>query len=313
MTKISLVICTYDRQDVIEQCLEAASNQSLARREYEIVVVDNGSTDNTPSIVRGFGEGAGEDRVRCILEPARGVSHARNAGARAAASPIIAFIDDDAIADRDLLKQLVETFAEHPNAGCVGGRIDLGLPAKLPRWYSAEFAGHFSALDLGCDAARRVSEHWHFPFGANVAYRQDVLRRAGFFSTALGRQGRDCGGGEELDLEIRIAQLGYEIYYNPFARVKHLIPSYRLRWRYISGSSIVSGRNWAYYEVELLKAGASIRWNALLLARAVGRMLTFSWPRFCFSLSSALFYWAKILRKLRYRWRPAENPSRESS
>lgn len=293
LPRISLVICTYNREDILPRCLVAADSQSLAKEDYEIIVVDNASSDHTRDIVQRY------PGVRYLYCGTRGLSSARNTGLTAARSDLVAFIDDDAIAGRELLRELLNTFEANPDAGCVGGRIELILPPKLPAWYSKEFAGYYSAFDLGGGQPRRVSEMWEYPFGANVAYRKHAILEAGYFSEKLGRVGRNQSGGEELDLECRIAALDYGIYYNPRARVEHVIMPQRLRWSHIANSARAAGRNWAYYEVELWKKPAPMRGDVRLFVGALARLG--HRDGFHLAYSQSLFYAAKISRKLRYR------------
>ncbi len=269
----------------------AATRQSLSPEEYEVIVVDNGSSDHTSAIVLPW------PGVRYLYCGSRGLSSARNTGTHAARSEIVAFIDDDAIADANLLREILSVFDGNSEAGCVGGRIELELPAKLPRWFRQEFAGYYSAFDPGA-ATKQVTEMQDYPFGANIAFRKEAIERAGYFSEKLGRVGRDQAGGEELDLECRIANLGYKIYCAPLARVQHVIMPDRLRWSHIANSAKAAGRNWAYYEVELWKRPVELSGDCKLLAGAITRLAD---PRgFYIAYSQVLFYRAKILRKLRY-------------
>jgi glycosyltransferase involved in cell wall biosynthesis len=294
LPRISLVICTFNRADILPRCLVAAISQSIAPEDYEVIVVDNASSDHTRAIALRF---AG---VRYLYCGTRGLSAARNTGAAAARGEVVAYIDDDAIADRDLLKQILGVFEAHPDAGCAGGRIALSMPPKLPRWFRQEFAGYYSEFNPGGAETRKITEMWEYPYGANIAFRRDALEKAGYFSEKMGRVGRDQSGGEELDLECRLAQLGYAIYYNPHALVEHVIMPQRLTWSHIANTARAAGRNWAYYEVELWKKPVEIAGDCRMFVGALARMPD---PRgFFVAYSQALFYRAKILRKLRYRF-----------
>ena len=281
---ISLIICTYNRADILPRCLEAARAQTLDASEYEIIVVDNASADNTRAIVEQWPE------IRYLYCRHRGLSEARNTGAHAARAPIVTYIDDDAIAEPDLLEKILATFSAHPDAGCVGGRIDIHLPPELPTWYSKHFAGYYSEFNPGYDDVQRVGEMWEYPFGANVSYRREALERIGFFNLTP--------GGEELDAEYRIAQAGYGIYYTPHARVEHIIKPDRLKWSHIANSARAAGRNWAYYELELMHQKWSVRGDVRMFIGTVARMI--NRENFHVAHSQNIFYRAKILRKLHY-------------
>jgi len=290
--RISLIVCTYNGAGLLPRCLVAARTQTLPAADREIIVVDNGSSDHTHAIVRQWPD------VRYLYSPLPGLSQARNVGAYAARSPIVAFIDDDAIAAPDLLEQLLAAFDARPDAGCVGGRIEARLPPNPPAWYSPHFAGHYSEFDPGHRDLTRLQQLAEFPFGANVAYRREALERARYFNETLGRVGKGNAGGEELDLECRLAQLGYGIYYQPRARVDHIIMPERLRWPHIANTAKAAGRNWAYYEIELLRSGWRVAGDLRMLAGALWR--TARRQNTYVAYSQSIFYRAKILRKLRY-------------
>lgn len=311
MPRISIVLCTYNRADILPRCLLAATNQSLLPSEYDVVVVDNASTDHTRAIVERISV-ASAATVRYLYHPVKGLSNARNAGARAALAPVITYIDDDAIAHPLLLDEIVRTFDAHPDAGAVGGRIDLSLPNSLPKWYCCFFDGYYSKFDLGLPLTTKVTEVWQYPYGANISFRRAVLDEIGYFNTAMGRIGRDSSGGEELDACCRLARLGYGIWYNPAAVVQHIILPSRLHWSHISNTARAAGRNWAYYELELLKHKWTIRPEVAEYLATLKPMILAAARRsaqqFRMSYSQHIFYRSKILRKLRYLMQGA--PSR---
>jgi glycosyltransferase involved in cell wall biosynthesis len=295
MLRTSLIVCTFNRAGLLAGCLSSARNQTLAASEYEVIVVDNASADHTRQVVER------QPGVRYLMCPQRGLSAARNTGAHAARAPVLTYIDDDARAHPRLLEQLLATFDAHPNAGCVGGKIELRLPPRLPGWYSKHFGGYYSEFDPAGAGVRRITDLSEYLFGANLSFRAEALERTGYFKETLGRVGGDQSGGEELDAQFRVARLGLEIYYNPDAIVEHVILPERLRRRHILNTARAAGRNWAYYERELLRERWSIRGDL--------RMWLGAWARVCndenrpFARSQTVFYRAKILRKLRYLMR----------
>ena len=308
-TRLSLVICTYNRADILPRCLNAACRQTMAASGYEIIVVDNASTDHTGQLVRQIAAQAAVP-VKYVYHPEKGVSHARNAGAKAALAPIVTYIDDDAIAAPDMVWQIVRTFEEYPRAGCVGGRIDICLPDRLPGWYSSFFDGYYSQFDLGAKNTFRVSELWQYPFGANISFRAEALQQIGYFNTALGRMGKDFAGGEEIDAAIRLSRAGFEIFYNPAVAVKHIILPTRIRWQHIAKSAVAAGRNWAYYEMELLEGKRTLTPDVLALLATIKEMATGVWKSpvtaVPIAYSKHLFIRSKLKRKLQYRLRGIE-------
>jgi glycosyltransferase involved in cell wall biosynthesis len=308
MLRVSFIICTFNRADILPRCLNAACRQTLPASDYEVIVVDNASNDHTRAIVERVAACTPKPVVRYLHEIARGLSYARNAGARAARAPIVTYIDDDAIAAPGLLSEIVSAFSP-PDAGAVGGRIDLKLPEELPRWYSAFFDGYYSKLDLGFTETTKVTEVWQYPYGANMSFSRAALEQIGFFNTAMGRIGRDSSGGEDIDAICRVARLGYAIYHNPNAMVEHIIMPSRIHWRHIASTARAAGRNWAYYEMELLGSRGRLWPDVLALASTCKNMsraaLARSLKRWCIPYSQFLFCRSKLARKIKYRLLPA--------
>ncbi len=115
---ISVVVITRNRAEWLKDALDSLARQS--RRPDEVVVVDNASEDHTGDIVRTFGD---KLNVKYVYEAVRGIPRARNAGVRNATGDIIAFMDDDCVADQDWLKYIEVPFVKDPNVGVVGGRV----------------------------------------------------------------------------------------------------------------------------------------------------------------------------------------------
>ena len=220
---ISVVICTRDRPEQIRQCLTRLARQRYPR--YEVVVVDNAPTsDALRKVVEGqAGEGA---EFRYCVEPRPGLSWARNAGIAAAASDIIAFLDDDEEPDEFWLVGVAEGFARSGRIGCVSGIV---LPARLDNAVEnlfEEIGGHSKGRGFVRETFSKSgpqSPLWPLPpfgVGANMAFRREALDRIGGFDVALGA-GTPTGGGEDT-LAITLVMLcGYEVAYEPVALMWH--------------------------------------------------------------------------------------------
>ena len=115
---ISVVVITRNRAEWLKDALNSLIRQS--RQPEEVVVVDNASEDHTGDVVRAFGD---KLNIKYVYEAVRGIPRARNAGVRNAAGDIIAFMDDDCVADRDWLKYIEVPFVKDPNVGVVGGEV----------------------------------------------------------------------------------------------------------------------------------------------------------------------------------------------
>lgn len=224
--RASVVIPTRSRADRLDALLASLETQTVTPDEFEVIVVDNGSTDHTIDVVAA--RNCGNHRVRLVSEPVRGVSRARNAGIAAAAAPIVAFLDDDVIADPGWLEALLGAYDRWPEAGVVCGSADLVFETTPPAWFGAQVAEWYSVMDFGSDP-RLLDEPTEVPWALNLSARASVVRAVGGFPVHLGRNGDALRGGEEGPLVAGVRAAGAAVAYEPRARVHHVVSSERLR------------------------------------------------------------------------------------
>jgi len=223
--KVSILICTYNRSELLKKSISSVLTQDFPSNQYEIVVVDNNSNDETHNIVNEL-SAASEVDVKYVFEKRQGLSYARNLGIEHASGQIIAFIDDDALPDKDWLKEIFRTFEDaNPMPGCVGGKVLPVWELVRPGWLPDSLLTYFSIVDLG-ESPRWLKDN-EFIFGTNMAFSRRSLEKAAFFTTRLGRNGRTLISGEETLLFHKLRTIGENIYYQPKAVVKHLIPDKR--------------------------------------------------------------------------------------
>jgi glycosyltransferase involved in cell wall biosynthesis len=219
--EISVVICTYNRPDRLQACL-----QHLRRQQYpafEVIVVDNCPRTDA---VREHVAALSDPRFRYVVEPRIGLSRARNRGVSVAAGDVVAFLDDDEEPDVFWLAALARGFARGSDVGCVTGLI---LPARLDTAAQVlfeELGGH--SKERGFKPAvfsRRGPQSPLYPrppFGAggNMAFRREALLRIGGFDTALGA-GTPAHGAEDTLALTLVMLAGHKIAYEPSAFVRH--------------------------------------------------------------------------------------------
>jgi CelD/BcsL family acetyltransferase involved in cellulose biosynthesis/glycosyltransferase involved in cell wall biosynthesis len=237
----SVVVPTYNRGRLLGATLESLLIQD-ADFPYEVIVVDNNSSDETSSVIQDFVEKTG-GKVRYIFERAQGSSAARNAGIEASRGDILAFVDDDIIADRGWLSALAEAFGGCPDAWCVGGKVTLRLPRELPGWFDPApgiMTTYLSLQDLG-PATLRL-EYPQGLISANLAISRVALSRVGLFDAALGRFGLKLLCGEDVELCLRVHKAGGGVYYCGRAEVAHLVPRARVTKRFLRERAYWEGR-----------------------------------------------------------------------
>src|ERR1039458_7067822 len=185
--KIAVILCTYNRCQLLVGALDSIAASVLPESlEWEVLVVDNNSSDQTREVVEGFSRRY-PGRFRYVFECQQGLSCARNAGIRESQSEILAFTDDDVIVEPDWLWTLTSVLQAGEWTGA-GGRIVAVWPGPLPSWLSTadpDTLGPYGEFNLGTESGplRRP------PYGANMAFRREVFEKYGDFRTDLGRSG----------------------------------------------------------------------------------------------------------------------------
>jgi glycosyltransferase involved in cell wall biosynthesis len=230
--QISVVICTYNRAGYIQEAMESLYTQTLARDQYEVIIVNNNSSDNTELICQLFISSHNDASFLYMNEPEQGASYARNTGAKHARSPLLCFMDDDAVADPDYLERIVRFFDTHPDAGGLGGRIiPRYIPAE-PAWmshYVSSLVGHFHYSE-----EPTVFKPGKYPLESNMIIRKADFDAINGFNTALpGVKGTLRIGGEGKDFFFRLQALGHQVYYDPAIRVQHVVETAKLTREYM--------------------------------------------------------------------------------
>jgi glycosyltransferase involved in cell wall biosynthesis len=227
---VSAVICTHNRAPYLRRALASLIGQTLEANRYEIVIVDNASTDATRDLVTR--EHAGVDRLRYVFEPQLGVSRARNAGWRAARAPLVAYLDDDAIAAPDWLARAVSDFANlAPRPGCLGGPVIPIWEAPRPAWLPDALLPYLTVLEL--DQGPGPMPRGKFLYGTNSVFPREQLAEIGGYPAGLGPIGSWHRSGEDTFVQKQLRARGLPLWYDPALRVQHHVPAERLRRRWV--------------------------------------------------------------------------------
>jgi glycosyltransferase involved in cell wall biosynthesis len=239
--EISVVIATHNRSELLASALQTLAEQTLARDLFEIVVVDNGSTDETFGKVSDFALAQPKLNVKIVSEPRLGLGLARNTGTEQAAGRLIAFLDDDAEAEAHWLERALRYFAEiEPPPIAVGGPIEPFYLAPKPDWFKDEYE-----IRSWGDEPRFLNDGESFS-GSNMIFEKVALQAHGGFSTALGMTGKRLSVGEETVLfdEIWRRNPRALLYYSPDLVVQHAVPAYKMTVSYCLKRSLVEGQVW---------------------------------------------------------------------
>jgi glycosyltransferase involved in cell wall biosynthesis len=244
-TAFSVVICTRNRQRLIERCIRSVFAQEYPKSCLELIVVDNGSTDETPAAIARCLSGA-PVAISSFVEPRPGVSASRNAGARRARFEHVAFLDDDAAADPGWLAANDAVIREH-HPPVVGGRVEPVIESGVtpPSWWAERDIRGLFGLDhqTALDGRRVAPIRWPLWLGGgNCVYTKQVLAGAGAFKTDLGPTGTRRRVAEDIDLNVRLERAAVPIYYAHDAVIHHLVTAERLAPRSICRRAYWAGR-----------------------------------------------------------------------
>lgn len=234
----TVIVCTYRRAGNLPVCLgHLARQKNVESRNWEVLLVDNNSPDETPAVVARL---AAElpIRVRYTREPEQGLNHARNRGIRESDSTYFCYVDDDILVSEHWLAALFRAF-ETNDADAVGGRIHLDPSVRLPKWIrpEADMMGFLGHQDFG-DRPFAMDGETRYPFGGNMALHRRVVDRIGYFDPRLGRKGEgrkrnELFKGAETDYFHRLAAAGdARIFYEPDAIVYHRVMPFQIRKEY---------------------------------------------------------------------------------
>jgi O-antigen biosynthesis protein len=248
--RVSVVICSHNGAATIGDCLEGIA--ALDYPDYEAIVVDDGSTDDTAEIAEGFG-------VHIIRTENRGLSSARNTGLEAASGEIVAYLDDDARPDPHWLQYLAATFMTTPHAG-VGGPNVPPAGADILEASMAEAPGgpiHVLFSD---------GEAEHIP-GCNMAFRRMALEDVGGFDPQF------RAAGDDVDMCWRLHDQGGTLGFSPAAMVWHRrrrsVPAYLRQQRGYGAAEALLERKWP----ERYNRGGHLRWSGNVYAGRVRRAI----------------------------------------
>lgn len=239
--EISVIICTYNRDKYIYQTLEHIARNGFPSEWYEILLINNNSTDGTASECQKFSHNYPEVNFRYYTEMQQGLSFARNRGIQESRGNILLFLDDDAFMQKDYLCRLIIHLKKYPDVAAFGGKITPHYESgKEPDWMSKWTYSWVSATNKGNQVC--LFEGNAYPIGANMGFRRFAMPVEGF-NTALGRNKGNLMGGEEKDIFNRIKAWNARIYYFPDLEVIHMIPEKRTTREYIRQMALGIGKS----------------------------------------------------------------------
>lgn len=230
---VSIIVPTRNRDALLRDCVESLLNQTYPIAHYEVIVVDDGSSEATARVMESLA-GGHPTRVRYVKSPHKGPSAGRNIGIGLARGDLLAFVDDDVEAPPQWLDSVVSGATRHPEADLLAGRLLLRLEGRAPRRCGREPLGE-SELDVG-ESERPVDPN-RVP-AANMAVRREAVDKAGGFNEGLPVY------GEETEWIHRVTAGGPPVIYLPDAYVWHRRTQADLKLSRLLRSRFNQGRGW---------------------------------------------------------------------
>lgn len=229
---LSIIICSYNRASYISDALTSLYGQSSGLDDFEVIIVDNNSIDNTKEVYAQWRQTNTNGQFTFISEMQQGASFARNTGAAIAKGEWVCFMDDDAVATTDYVKNIIKHIQDQPFIVGFGGRIIPKYIPGEPKWmsyYVSSLVGNFDYAPTAC-----AFENGKYPLESNMIVKKSVYDQIGGFNVNLpGVVGTLRIGGEGKELFYKIIALGHTIYYDPSICVHHVVEVKKLTSEYM--------------------------------------------------------------------------------
>lgn len=226
---ISIIVSTYNRCHLLDKAIPALLSQQAPDFQFEVIIVDNNSTDGTAEKIRGYA--AKNPRLRYVFEARQGVAYGRNAGIEAARADLFAFCDDDVIVPSDWLKRVRNALLRFPDADFIGGKVCPVWKDKPPQWLGPEMAP-LALQDRGSEPMKVDEENPICLVSACLGVRRRGFERAGLFDPATQRVKDGIGSTEDREWESKVLEAGGHGMYVPDVMCYCEIPPQRMQKAY---------------------------------------------------------------------------------
>lgn len=240
----SVLICTYNRADLLAKTLESLARSHGGNLRWDVIVVDNNSTDRTREVIASRIDGFPVP-LRYLFEPRQGKSISLNTGLASTDAPLVVFTDDDVRLGPDWLQACCRPMLEDDRIDYTGGPVLPMWESTCPSWVDQtrhDLWGTLAILDYGPERFI-FEERRRVPLGVNMAVRRRLIDRIGGFDPGLGRKGASLIGQEQAEFFCRSREIGARGMYEPAMALEHHVPAARLtrdyfrRWWFWKGFS----------------------------------------------------------------------------
>lgn len=240
--RFSFITCTYNRAQFLPRTLTALCEQTLRGRDYEIILIDNNSTDNTEQVYKTFAQQYETRQIHYFKEVNQGLSHALNRGIQEAGGEYIIYIDDDETISKKHLERLSEYIKDLPDAKLFASPVIPIYEGKEPKWMSIFtqrlIGGYFySGKDV------KILGKSSYPGTGHTIIKRELYTQYGVYNTELGRKGGSLIGAEDKDMAFRLIENNIKCYYLPNIPIYHHIPAYKQTNEFFSKTTYSIGKS----------------------------------------------------------------------
>ncbi|MDX1940699.1 MAG: glycosyltransferase family 2 protein [Saprospiraceae bacterium] len=234
--KISILICTYNRCDILTECLESLTKQTASPDDFEVLVINNNSNDQTQQVAENF---IGKvPNLRLIIEMQQGLSYARNRAYQEAKAEWVLYLDDDALASENLVERALWTIVHH-NFKMFGGVALPWYKYPKPHWYKDKYV---ATNQLPYKTVSKIHGD-QFAIGCIMVIHKPTLAQYGGFDVRLGMIGTKIAYNEEVELQKRFRADDIAIAHDPALFIQHLVAPYKLDVDWFFKSAFALGRD----------------------------------------------------------------------
>jgi glucosyl-dolichyl phosphate glucuronosyltransferase len=239
---ISIIVCTYNRSEILKESLHSLVDQTVDKALYEVIVVNNNSSDSTQDVAEKFS--ALHTNFRVVIEKQQGLSHARNRGYKEALTHWVAYIDDDARAFNNWVERILYVIRNF-DFDCFGGVYLPWYKYGRPKWFLDRYGSNQNKI-----AAIGELPNDLYMDGGNCVFKKSLLEQFNGFASNLGMTGKKIAYGEETLLQNRIRKENYKIGFDPELLIEHAVVKKKLNVFWFIKSAYANGRDsWDTFEV----------------------------------------------------------------
>ncbi len=234
MSEVTIVICTYNRSNLLRFSLQSLTEQCTPADRFNVLIVDNNSTDNTPGVIKEYV--SNYPNFYSVVEEKQGLSHARNRAITESKTEWLTYFDDDAKAFPDFVENILETIQKY-DYHIIAGKINDWFLEERPNWYH-----DLHDSKKKDDVIQELGKD-QFAIGCNMTVCKEVFKNVGEFDPELGMNGEHEFYGEEILIQVKARKQGFVIGFNPKIQIYHLVRPEKLSVQWHLHSNYLKGQS----------------------------------------------------------------------